>query len=88
VLLTVGQARRLARTSSRWRSCADRGEGDTPSVEGFSAMCGRGELMNRMIGTDRRGLKAADPLPRVGKALPVVGENRPLPHSSRLMLTS
>jgi hypothetical protein len=77
VLLTVGQARRLARTSSRWRSCADRSEDVTPSVEGFSAMCGRGELMDRMIGTDRLGLKGADRILRVGKALPVVGENRP-----------
>jgi hypothetical protein len=66
VLLTVGQARRLARTSSRWRSCTDRSEGVPPSVEGFSALCGRGELMHRMIGTDGLGLKAADPLPRVG----------------------
>jgi hypothetical protein len=66
VLLTVGQARRLARTSSRWRSCTDRGEGATPSVEGFSALCGRVELMNSMIGSDGLGLKAADPLSRVG----------------------
>jgi hypothetical protein len=77
VLLTVGQARRLARTSSRWRSCTDRGEGATLSVEGFSALCGRKELMNSMIGTHGPELKVADPLSRVGSALPVVRDNRP-----------
>jgi hypothetical protein len=32
--------------------------------------------MDSMIGTDGCGLKAADPLSRVGKALPVVGKDR------------
>jgi hypothetical protein len=77
VLLTVGQARRLARTRSRWRSCTDRGEGATLSVEGFAALCGRKELMDSMIGINGLGLKVADPLSRVGSALPVVGVNRP-----------
>jgi hypothetical protein len=63
--LTEGQARRLARTSSRWRSCADRSESVTPSVEAFSALCGRGELMDSMIGTRALRLKVADPLSRV-----------------------
>ena len=65
-LLTAGQARRLARTSSRWRSCAERIESTTPSVEGLSALWGRGVLIDSMIGRWALGLKAADPLSEVG----------------------
>jgi hypothetical protein len=44
--------------------------------------------MDSMIGTNGLGLKVADPLSWVGSALPVVGENRPASHSSRLTITS
>jgi hypothetical protein len=43
--------------------------------------------MDSMIGTDGCGLKVADPLSRVGKALPVVGKT-PRRHSSRWTSTS
>jgi hypothetical protein len=34
--------------------------------------------MDSMIGTDGHGLKVADPLSQVGKALPLVGVSTPL----------